>query len=164
MRISYRHKRIAPFIIARARSLVLDHLIICGLTILLHFFLLIFFSVYLPFGLDFDIEGALKSYEINFSLIYLTYFFGMNYFFNGQTWGQKLFSIGSINNKNFRPEQISLWSSIQRSSANYICFKLGLFLFLFPIFNKKNLSIADFISETHQSYSFYDDEESKTAA
>ena len=159
MRFSSRNKKIAPFIIARARSLVVDHLIVITVSIISHFFLFFFLSAHTPIGLEFDIEGAFKAFEINFSFIYLSYFFGMNYFFNGQTIGQKVFSIGSINNKNFSPENMTLWSSIQRSSANYICLKLGLFLFLFPLFNKKNLSLADFISETHQSYSFYKSEQ-----
>lgn len=155
MRLSSRYKKIAPFIMARARSLVVDHLIVTAFSVVSHFFLFYFLSAYTPLGLEFDLDGAFKAFEINFSFIYLSYFFAMNYFFNGQTIGQKLFSIGSINNKNFNPENMTLWSSIQRSSANYICLKLGLFLFLIPLFNKKNLSLADFISETHQSYSFY---------
>ena len=155
MRISSRYKKIAPFIIARARALIVDHLIIVALSVISHFFLFSFLSSHTPVGLEFNIDGAFKALEINFSLIYLSYFFAMNYFFNGQTMGQKVFAIGSINNKNFNPDNMTLWSSIQRSSANYICLKLGLFLFLIPLFNKKNLSLADFISETHQSYSYY---------
>jgi len=163
MRIGYQKKRIAPFILARAKSWLFDHFFVTSFSIFSHLSLFIFYNSFIHQDLTIDWDGFITSFKINFSLFYLFYFFSMNYFFYGKTFGQQLLGIGAINNTNFSPRKLTAWSSIQRSCANYVCFKLGLVLFLIPLLNKKSLSLADIISETHQSYSFYN-EEKKIAA
>jgi hypothetical protein len=155
MRVGYQKKRIAPFIIARAKSCLIDHGLIFSFSIFTHLNFFIFYNEYVHQDLIMNWDGFFTALKINLSFFYLFYFFTMNYIFQGKTIGQQIVGIGSINNSNFSLKQISAWSSIQRSCANYICFKLGFFLFLIPLINKNNLSLADYISKTHQSYCYY---------
>lgn len=163
MRFGYQQKRLAPFMLARIKSWIVDHFMIFTFSTFVQFSLFSFYNEFIHQDLIINWPGFFTAYQINLSIFYLAYFFFMNYFFQGKTIGQVFVGIGSINNSNFSPKKISAWSSAQRSCANYLCFKLGFILFLIPLFNKKNLSLADFISQTHQSYSAYKVEQKEAA-
>ena len=100
MRINNQKKRIAPFIIARAKSWSIDHIIIILASTMIHLSFLIFYNEFIHHDLVINWNGFFTAYKINLSLFYLGYFFSMNYFFHGQTVGQKIVGIGSINNTN----------------------------------------------------------------
>lgn len=155
MKLSNQKRRMIPFLVVRAKSWLVDHLTILFASTAIHLSFFTFYNEFIHQDLVINWSGFYTAYKVNLSLFYLSYFFSMNYFFHGQTIGQKIFGIGSINNINFSPKQISAWSSIQRSCANYLCFKLGFILFLVPLIHKRNLSLADLISQTHQSYCSY---------
>ena len=148
-------KRLSPFLKARIASWFVDHVILIVLNSFISLLIFLFLNKHLPHWLDFSLYGAKVAWQLNLSILYLSYFFGANYFFQGRTFGQSLFKIGAINNKNFKSKEISAWCSIQRSTANLFCFKLYGLPFLIPFFNESKKSLADIISDTHQSYSFY---------
>ena len=154
MRISYQKKANCTHFFSKAKSWLIDHTIIFLASTMIHLSFFIFYNEFIHQDLIINWDGFFTAYKINLSLFYLFYFFSMNYFFNGQTIGQKIIGIGSINDINFSPKQISAWSSIQRSCANYLCFKLGFVLFLIPLIHKKSLSLADVISKNSSKLLF----------
>ena len=158
MKLSQQSKRLLPFYKARIKSWVIDHLLILSLSTFIYVSFYFYFINILPEEVVFSFDGSIVAFKLILSFSYLAYFFFMNYYFQGKTIGQLYTGIGSINNYNFTMKQLSAWSCIQRSAANYICFKLYFIFFLIPLINKNQKSFADIVSNTHQTYSFYQSE------
>ncbi len=77
--------------------------------------------------------------------IFSLYFFISYSFGNGQTPGKAIFNI-YVKGKN---EKLTTWECLSRTFGYFLCYALGLILYLVPFFRKDRRGIPDFISQTN---------------
>ena len=88
--------------------------------------------------------------DINFTIIYLTYFTTCFYLYEGVTIGLKLFNL-QIKRSCLNP-RLDFFPALNRSMASFISYKLNFVLFLLPIFRDDNKGLSDLASKSQTCF------------